>query len=98
MSPLPGAFPRGSVRAVAVHPRLWRTALVQLFRLADAGWWRHWPPLPRPASRWLAFRLETQYGSGQAEPSAEDLVAWLWWCREADQEPSRWRGVAGGVR
>jgi hypothetical protein len=44
-------------------------------------WWRHWPPSPFPSPSWLAFRMETAYGSSSARPSSEDVLAWLEWCR-----------------
>jgi hypothetical protein len=67
--------------AVAVRPRLWGTAVAQLFRLAAPGWWRHWPPVPLPAPEYLRFRMQTAYGDPAAEPSATDVVAYLEWCR-----------------
>ena len=70
-----------AARAVVGHPALWPTALVQLVRLATPGWWRRWPPLPRPDPSWLAFRMETQYGAADAVPDAADVIAWLRWCR-----------------
>jgi hypothetical protein len=66
--------------ALARHPSLWGTALVQVFRLAPAGWWRRTPFLPIPDPSYLAFRLETQYGSDH-EPEPDDVVAYLHWCR-----------------
>ncbi len=71
-----------AARAVLPHPKLWATAVGQAFRLAPAGWWHRWPPLPRPDSRWTAFRLETQYGDKEATTDPADLVAWVAWCRE----------------
>jgi hypothetical protein len=67
--------------AVARHPGLWPTAVVQLFRLAPGGWWRRWPPLPVPDPAYLRFRLQTQYGDPSREPDPADLVAYLEWCR-----------------
>lgn len=75
------------------HPELWATGVVQLLRLAAPGWWRRWPPVPRPDAAWLAFRMETQYGSPHASPEREDVVAWLRWCRElARTRPAVHRG------
>ncbi len=34
--------------AVARRPRLWPVAVRQTLRLARPGWWRRWPPVPRP--------------------------------------------------
>jgi len=78
------------VRAVLVRPRLWGTALRQAGRLAAPGWWRRAPFLPVPDPAYLAFRMETQYGSADHEPDPDDLVAYLEWCRA--QERSR-RGI-----
>ncbi|MEW6154712.1 MAG: hypothetical protein AB1673_12080 [Actinomycetota bacterium] len=78
-----GAWARVVV-AVAVRPRLWPTAAVQVGRLAPPGWWRRWPPVPRPGPEWLQFRMKTAYGDGGAVPTASDVVGWLQWCREQD--------------
>ena len=74
--------------AVVARPHLWPTALRQVLRLAPAGWWRRWPPVPAPDPGYLAFRLETAYGAADRPPTAADLVAWLEWCRH--------QGRAGG--
>jgi hypothetical protein len=70
---------------VAAHPDLWATALRQARRLVPPGWWRRPPFLPRPDRAYLAFRLETQYGDTAARPSADDVVAYLRWCRAQDR-------------
>jgi hypothetical protein len=67
--------------AVALRPRLWPVAAAQTWRLARPGWWRRWPPVPRPDPDYLRFRLQTAYGDGGAEPPAADVVAYLDWCR-----------------
>lgn len=67
--------------AVLRHPTLWPTAVGQAFRLAPAGWWRTPPFLPLPDREYLAFRLETQYGTDGA-PEAVDVVSYLRWCRD----------------
>jgi hypothetical protein len=69
------------VGAVLVRPSLWGVAVVQLFILARPGWWRRWPPLPRPDPAYLRFRLQTQYGDPDHEPDPADLVGYLRWCR-----------------
>lgn len=71
-----------AARAVLVRPGLWPIAVVQLFRLAPTGWWRRWPPLPRPDPGYLRFRLQTAYGDPDREPDATDLVTYLEWCRD----------------
>jgi hypothetical protein len=75
------ALARSAV-AVAVRPRLWPTALRQAQRLAVPGWWRRWPPLPKPDARYLRFRLQTAYGDPHRPPDPADVVAYLEWCRK----------------
>jgi hypothetical protein len=65
------------------RPMLWRTAAVQVAVLARPGWWRRWPPVPRPDERYLRFRLETAYGDTRAEIAPGDVVEYVAWCREA---------------
>ncbi len=67
---------------VAKRPRLWPTAVGQVFRLSRPGWWRRWPPLPAPDPSYLRFRLQTQYGDPEREPEPADVVAYLHWCRD----------------
>jgi hypothetical protein len=84
------ARPRGALTAgwllrsgvaVARRPRLWGTALTQLAVLARPGWWRRWPPLPRPDPDCLRFRLTTIYGGdGDRLPEPGELVDYLAWC------------------
>lgn len=67
--------------AVLVRPRLWPTAIIQAFRMAPRRWWRRKPYLPVPDPAYLRFRLQTQYGTDSVEPTSDDLVAYLEWCR-----------------
>ena len=67
--------------AVAVRPWLWRVAVTQAWRLAPPGWWRRWPPLPLPDRDYLRFRMQTAYGDPEGGPPADDVVAYLEWCR-----------------
>ena len=67
--------------AVLVRPRLWAVAVAQVLRLATPGWWRRWPPLPRPDRDYLRFRMQTAYGDPDAPPEPRDVVAYLEWCR-----------------
>jgi hypothetical protein len=71
----------GAVLAVLRRPRLWPTAAGQALRLARPGWWRRAPFLPVPDRDYVRFRIQTAYGS-QGTPEADDLVAYLNWCRE----------------
>lgn len=70
-----------SLAAVALRPWLWRVALVQAVRLAPRGWWRRWPPDPRPDPAYLRFRLQTQYGDPHHAAEPADLLDYLKWCR-----------------
>lgn len=67
--------------AVLVRPRLWFTALRQVFRLAQAGWWRRSPFLPLPDEHYLEFRLVTNAGTG-GYPRVEEFIRYLEWCRD----------------
>lgn len=64
------------------HPGLWPTAVRLLRRTVRRGWWRRPPFLPLPSSEYVRFRLVTQYGDPAAEPTGEDVVAYLRWCRD----------------
>lgn len=70
--------------AVAGRPGLWATGARQALRLAPAGWWRRWPPVPRPDPDYLRFRLETFSGDPERPPEPGEVVSYLAWCR-------RWR-------
>ena len=67
--------------AVARRPHLWPAAVRQGWRLAVPGWWRRWPPRPRPDPAYLRFRLQTAYGDPAARPDPADVVGYLEWCR-----------------
>jgi hypothetical protein len=75
------ALRRSVGRTVARHPSLWWTALGALRRLAAPGWWGRRPYLPLPDERLWAFRMVTAYGSPDAEPTQDDVVSYLEWCR-----------------
>jgi hypothetical protein len=71
-----------AARAVLRHPSLWAVGIAQLFALAPTGWWRRWPPVPRPDAQYYRWRLQTQYGDPDHEPAASDVIAYLKWCKE----------------
>lgn len=83
-----GAWWRSAAVAVARHPGLWVTTVVQSLRLAAPGWWRRRPFLPLPDEDYLRFRLETQYGSDH-DPEPDDVVTYLRWCRTVAAERTR---------
>ena len=68
--------------AVARRPSLWAVAVRQGLALAVPGWWRRWPPVPRPDPAYLRFRLQTAYGDAGREPEPADVVTYLHWCRD----------------
>jgi hypothetical protein len=73
-----------AIAAVARRPSLWPTAVRQVTRLAEPGWWRRPPFLPLPAPAYLRFRLQTAYGgAGDQALDPGDLVTYLRWCRSA---------------
>jgi hypothetical protein len=88
---VPWSFWTGAAWLVARRPRLWTTALRQGLRLARPGWWRRPPFVPLPDADYLAFRLDTQYGTGPAAgtPDPRDLVEYLKWCHEVGVGASR---------
>jgi hypothetical protein len=69
--------------AVAARPWLWPAAVRQAWRLVPDRWWRRPPFVPVPDAEYLRFRMATQYGDPGRQPAADDLVAYLRWCRHA---------------
>ena len=73
---------RAVAMAVLSHPTFWLPALGALSRLSEPGWWKHWPPLPRPSESMWRLRMLTAYGGdGQSVPRAEDVLSYLDWTR-----------------
>ena len=79
MNPIQTAL--AAVRVLLPRPWLWPTAVRQLVRFAPDGWWKRAPFLPVPDRALLEFRGTTQYGDPAHPADAEDLRAWLEWCR-----------------
>jgi hypothetical protein len=76
--------PRAVLRcatAVITHPRLWLTAVRQYRAALPRRWWARRPHLPLPPADYVAFRLQTQYGSGEHHIDAADVLNYLSWCR-----------------
>ncbi len=78
------------MRAIALHPTLWPSALGAVLRLARQGWWRRPPFLPLPGEAYWRFRMVTVYGgpddgrtTSGVGPTAEDVTAFLRWCRRS---------------
>ena len=67
--------------AVARHPSLWTTAIVEALRLTPRRWWTRKPFLPVPDRAYLRFRMETQYGDPNHVPDPVDVLTWLRWCK-----------------
>ena len=68
--------------ALVRRPDLWSTAFRQVRVLARPDWWKRAPFLPIPDREYLRFRLVTAYGGdGTAAPEADDLIAYLHWCK-----------------
>jgi hypothetical protein len=70
--------------AVVRRPRLWWTAVRQMFRMARGRWWAQLPFLPVPDRRYVQFRLETAYGT-DVPGRAADVVRYLEWCRASSR-------------
>jgi hypothetical protein len=70
------------VGAVIRRPRLWMTALRQMYLMAAPGWYRRRPFLPVPGGAYLRFRLVTQYGDANHRPEPVDVVNYLAWCKQ----------------
>jgi hypothetical protein len=68
--------------AVVRRPGLWLTALAQMRRTAAPGWYRRRPFLPVPSGGYLRFRLVTQYGDAGHRPEPADVVNYLSWCKQ----------------
>jgi hypothetical protein len=82
-APTPGpGRPRSALLAALVaRPDLWPVALRTYRALLPRSWWARWPFLPVPARPYMAFRLETMYGSQEGPLGAADAVGYLEWCR-----------------
>jgi hypothetical protein len=61
------------------HPRLIAPLLAAAWRFRARGWYRRPPFLPLPPPEYVAWRLQTAYGSENAVPPAADLLRYLDW-------------------
>ncbi|MFM8858133.1 MAG: hypothetical protein ACKOI2_13235 [Actinomycetota bacterium] len=73
-----------TIGSVLVRPRLWRTAIGVLRSHLVAGGGRLRFRLPHFAEGYLAFRLETQYGSPRAVTTVDtaDVLKYLEWVKD----------------
>ena len=69
----------GAIWAIARRPRLWTEAVRTLVAFSPRRWWRSFPFVPRIEPLYASWRIETAYGSGDAEMGGRDLVAYLEW-------------------
>ena len=67
--------------ALCLHPRLWATAIRQIFVLAVDDWWKRPPFLPLPDRAYLRFRMQTMYGDADAGAESKDVITYLHWCK-----------------
>lgn len=75
------AWFRAVVLAVLRRPSLWVTAIHQALVLAEPGWWRRAPRRPWPSADYLRFRFQTASGDPDRQPTPQDVVTFLHWCR-----------------
>jgi hypothetical protein len=67
------------------RPRTVVPALSAAWRFRAAGWYRRPPFLPLPPKPYMAWRLETAYGSEDAVPPAGELERYLRWSRQTER-------------
>jgi hypothetical protein len=60
-------------------PRLVPLLLGTAWRFRAKGWYRRAPFLPLPPAEYVAWRLHTAYGDGDALPQAAELARYLRW-------------------
>jgi hypothetical protein len=76
-------LPVHAVVSLVRRPSAWCAAVTSAIRFAPRGWWHRRPFLPVPDARYWRFRMETAFGSEEAEPGIEDLVTAMHWARRA---------------
>lgn len=67
--------------AIARRPGLWIPALRTGWRLRRNRWWAVAPFVPVPSPAYLRFRMVTAYGDAEADPTVDDVITYLRWCR-----------------
>lgn len=58
-------------------------AILAAWRFRARDWYRRPPFVPLPSRRYLAWRLETAYGTAAAVPPTAELERYLRWSRAA---------------
>ncbi|CAN5808891.1 hypothetical protein BH23GEM9_BH23GEM9_25450 [soil metagenome] len=61
------------------NPGLLLPLLTAGWRFRRRQWYRHAPFLPVPPPEYIAWRLQTAYGSDDAIPPARDFARYLRW-------------------
>jgi hypothetical protein len=61
------------------NPRLIAPLLSTAWRFRRRDWYRQAPFLPLPPANYVAWRLDTAYGSADALPPGQDLARYLDW-------------------
>jgi hypothetical protein len=74
-----GSILRQFARLALRHPRLIPPLLSAAWRFRSRHWYRRPPYLPLPPAEYVAWRLQTAYGSADAVPPAADLRRYLDW-------------------
>jgi hypothetical protein len=63
----------------AVRPALAADLLRVAWRFRDRQWYRRFPFLPVPSTKYVRWRMHTAYGDYDAVPPADDIVKYARW-------------------
>lgn len=61
------------------RPGLMMAMLKAAWRFRARGWWRRRPFLPVPPPEYLEWRWHTAYGAGGADPTLDEMEAYVRW-------------------
>jgi hypothetical protein len=70
-----------------VRPRLIPLLLGAAWRFRRRGWYKRPPFLPLPAADYMRWRLHTAFGHEAAQPSMDELEAYLRWAAAMSKKP-----------